>query len=179
MALSGPFSIGPEQGEVDRNVGLLIGRRVPRRLSLQLSAGAAAAHHAAGAHGPRAGAARVAGGGSVRLLSRTASGVAGQGALLLALAAPAVFIDAVGGQNSTWTAALFGGGLSPCRVCSLNSNPTGRPVFVCRTVARSAVIAGLVRTSAVGTFPTSPTTRSMSVHGGKADSQRTSRKRRE
>jgi hypothetical protein len=103
----------------------------------------------------------------------------GQGALLLALAAPAVFIDAVGGQNSTWTAALFGGGLSPCRVCSLNSNPTGRPVFVCRTVARSAVIAGLVRTSAVGTFPTSPTTRSMSVHGGKADSQRTSRKRRE
>ncbi|WP_029586365.1 glycosyltransferase 87 family protein [Bradyrhizobium sp. URHD0069] len=25
----------------------------------------------------------------------------------------AVFINAVGGQNSTWTAALFGGGLSP------------------------------------------------------------------
>jgi len=134
MALSEPFSIGPEHGEVDRNVGLLIGRRVPRPLSLQLPAGAAAAHHAAGAHGPRAGAARVAGGGSVRLLSRTASG-----ALLLALAAPAVFIDAVGGQNSTSTAALFGGGLSPCRVCSLNSNLTGRPVFVCRTVARSAV----------------------------------------
>ena len=36
----------------------------------------------------------------------------GQGALLLALAAPAVFINAVGGQNGTWTAALFGGGLS-------------------------------------------------------------------
>ena len=36
----------------------------------------------------------------------------GQGALLLALAAPAVFINAVGGQNSTWTAALFGSGLS-------------------------------------------------------------------
>lgn len=33
-------------------------------------------------------------------------------ALLLALAAPAVFINAVGGQNGTWTAALFGGGLS-------------------------------------------------------------------
>jgi hypothetical protein len=32
----------------------------------------------------------------------------GQGALLLALAALAVFINAVG----TWTAALFGGGLS-------------------------------------------------------------------
>jgi hypothetical protein len=36
----------------------------------------------------------------------------GQGALLLALATPAVFINAVGGQNGTWTAALFGGGLS-------------------------------------------------------------------
>lgn len=35
----------------------------------------------------------------------------GQGALLLALATPAVFINAVGGQNGTWTAALFGGGL--------------------------------------------------------------------
>ncbi len=31
--------------------------------------------------------------------------------LLLAIAAPAVFINAVGGQNGTWTAALFGGGL--------------------------------------------------------------------
>jgi arabinofuranan 3-O-arabinosyltransferase len=36
----------------------------------------------------------------------------GQGTLLFALAAPAVFINAVGGQNGTWTAALFGGGLS-------------------------------------------------------------------
>jgi arabinofuranan 3-O-arabinosyltransferase len=36
----------------------------------------------------------------------------GQGALLFALATPAVFINAVGGQNGTWTAALFGGGLS-------------------------------------------------------------------
>jgi arabinofuranan 3-O-arabinosyltransferase len=36
----------------------------------------------------------------------------GQGARLLALAAPAVFINAIGGQNGTWTAALFGGGLS-------------------------------------------------------------------
>jgi hypothetical protein len=33
-------------------------------------------------------------------------------ALLLALATPAVFINAVGGQNGTWTAALLGGGLS-------------------------------------------------------------------
>jgi hypothetical protein len=32
-------------------------------------------------------------------------------ALLFALATPAVFINAVGGQNGTWTAALFGGGL--------------------------------------------------------------------
>jgi arabinofuranan 3-O-arabinosyltransferase len=31
--------------------------------------------------------------------------------LVLALATPAVFINAVGGQNGTWTAALFGGGL--------------------------------------------------------------------
>jgi hypothetical protein len=35
----------------------------------------------------------------------------GGGSLLLGLAAPAVFINAVGGQNGTWTAALFGGGL--------------------------------------------------------------------
>jgi arabinofuranan 3-O-arabinosyltransferase len=34
------------------------------------------------------------------------------GALLLALATPAVFVNAVGGQNGTWTAALLGGGLS-------------------------------------------------------------------
>jgi arabinofuranan 3-O-arabinosyltransferase len=33
-------------------------------------------------------------------------------ALLLALASPAVFINAVGGQNGTFTAALVGGGLS-------------------------------------------------------------------
>ena len=32
--------------------------------------------------------------------------------LWLALATPAVFINAVGGQNGTWTAALLGGGLS-------------------------------------------------------------------
>jgi hypothetical protein len=31
--------------------------------------------------------------------------------LLFALATPAVFINAVGGQNGTWTAGLFGGGL--------------------------------------------------------------------
>ena len=35
----------------------------------------------------------------------------GGGSVLLGLAAPAVFINAVGGQNGTWTAALFGGGL--------------------------------------------------------------------
>jgi len=35
----------------------------------------------------------------------------GRGALLLALASPAVLINAVGGQNGTWTAALFGAGL--------------------------------------------------------------------
>jgi hypothetical protein len=35
----------------------------------------------------------------------------GGGALLLALATPAVLINALGGQNGTWTAALFGGGL--------------------------------------------------------------------
>jgi arabinofuranan 3-O-arabinosyltransferase len=35
-----------------------------------------------------------------------------RGCLLLALATPAVFINAVGGQNGTWTAALLGGGLS-------------------------------------------------------------------
>ena len=35
----------------------------------------------------------------------------GQGVRLLALATPAVFINAIGGQNGTWTAALFGGGL--------------------------------------------------------------------
>ena len=32
-------------------------------------------------------------------------------ALLFALATPAVFVNAVNGQNGTWTAALFGGGL--------------------------------------------------------------------
>ena len=37
--------------------------------------------------------------------------VPGKGALLFSLAAPAVFINAVGGQNGTWTAALFGLGL--------------------------------------------------------------------
>lgn len=36
---------------------------------------------------------------------------AGHGTLLLALAAPAVFINTIGGQNGTWTAALLGGGL--------------------------------------------------------------------
>ncbi len=35
----------------------------------------------------------------------------GRGVLLMALAAPAVLINAVGGQNGCWTAALFGFGL--------------------------------------------------------------------
>lgn len=34
-----------------------------------------------------------------------------QGTLLLALATPAVFVNAMGGQNGFWTAALMGGGL--------------------------------------------------------------------
>jgi arabinofuranan 3-O-arabinosyltransferase len=38
--------------------------------------------------------------------------IPGRGVLLLALAAPAVLINAVGGQNGCWTAALLGGGLS-------------------------------------------------------------------
>src|SRR5664279_3408834 len=36
----------------------------------------------------------------------------GRGVLLLALASPAVLINAVGGQNGCWSAALLGGGLS-------------------------------------------------------------------
>jgi arabinofuranan 3-O-arabinosyltransferase len=36
----------------------------------------------------------------------------GRGALLLALAVPAVLVNAVGGQNGAWTAAFLGGGLS-------------------------------------------------------------------
>ena len=36
----------------------------------------------------------------------------GRSMLLLALASPAVLINAVGGQNGCWTAALLGGGLS-------------------------------------------------------------------
>lgn len=36
----------------------------------------------------------------------------GRDGLLLALATPAVFVNAYGGQNGTWTAALLGGGLS-------------------------------------------------------------------
>jgi arabinofuranan 3-O-arabinosyltransferase len=43
----------------------------------------------------------------------------GRGALLLALATPAVFINTIAGQNGTWTAALFGWGLG-----LLNRRPT-------------------------------------------------------
>jgi arabinofuranan 3-O-arabinosyltransferase len=35
-----------------------------------------------------------------------------RGALLLSLATPALFINAIGGQNGAWSAALLGGGLS-------------------------------------------------------------------
>jgi hypothetical protein len=42
----------------------------------------------------------------------------GGGALLLALATPALFVNAVGGQNGAWTAALIGGGL-----CLLDRRP--------------------------------------------------------
>ena len=44
--------------------------------------------------------------------------VPGRDAVLLALAAPAVFVNAYGGQNGTWTAAFFGGGL-----CLLQRRP--------------------------------------------------------
>src|SRR4029077_11019842 len=46
------------------------------------------------------------------------SALAGRDGLLLALATPAVFINAYGGQNGTWTAAFFGGGL-----CLLKRRP--------------------------------------------------------
>jgi arabinofuranan 3-O-arabinosyltransferase len=39
------------------------------------------------------------------------SAVPERSVLLLALATPAVFVNAYGGQNGTWTAAFFGGGL--------------------------------------------------------------------
>jgi hypothetical protein len=44
--------------------------------------------------------------------------VARRSALLLALATPALFINAVGGQNGAWSAALLGGGL-----CLLDRRP--------------------------------------------------------
>jgi hypothetical protein len=47
------------------------------------------------------------------------SAMPGRNALLLALAAPAVFINAYSGQNGAWTAALLGGGL-----CLLDRRPT-------------------------------------------------------
>ncbi|HEX4183559.1 MAG TPA: glycosyltransferase family 87 protein [Caulobacteraceae bacterium] len=49
---------------------------------------------------------------------RTVRSVAGRSALLLALATPALFINAVGGQNGAWSAALLGGGL-----CLLDRRP--------------------------------------------------------
>lgn len=42
----------------------------------------------------------------------------GRGALVLALAIPALFVNALGGQNGAWTAALLGGGL-----CLLERRP--------------------------------------------------------
>jgi hypothetical protein len=38
--------------------------------------------------------------------------VPGKSVLLLAIATPAIFVNAVGGQNGAWSAALLGGGLS-------------------------------------------------------------------
>lgn len=38
--------------------------------------------------------------------------IPGRSAMLLALATPAIFVNAIGGQNGAWTAAFFGGGLS-------------------------------------------------------------------
>ena len=127
MALSEPFSIGPEQGEVHRNGGLLIVRQPrvyqasfssrrwwggPRRLSysyppvllLLITPLALMAHVPALLVWLAAG--------WYALYRALRLAMPGQGALLLALAAPAVFINAIGGQNGTWTAALFGGGLS-------------------------------------------------------------------
>ncbi len=46
------------------------------------------------------------------------------GALLLALATPAVFINTLGGQNGVWTAALFGGGL-----CLLQRRPVAAGIL--------------------------------------------------
>ena len=48
----------------------------------------------------------------MRFTARLKLAMPGRGVLLLALASPAVLINAVGGQNGTWTAALLGGGLS-------------------------------------------------------------------
>jgi arabinofuranan 3-O-arabinosyltransferase len=42
----------------------------------------------------------------------------GDGALLFSITIPAVFVNALGGQNGAWTAALLGGGL-----CLLNRRP--------------------------------------------------------
>ena len=117
MALSEPFSIGPEQGEVHRNGGLLIVRQPrvyqasfssrrwwggPRRLSysyppvllLLITPLALMAHVPAllAAHCVWRCRAKA------RCCSRWPR--------------RAVFINAVGGQNSTWAAALSGGGLS-------------------------------------------------------------------
>jgi hypothetical protein len=64
----------------------------------------------------------------------------GQGALLLALAALVVFIDAVGGQNSSWTAALFGGGLS-----LLERRP-----LLARRIARTAHLQAAARAADPG-----------------------------
>jgi len=54
----------------------------------------------------------VAGGGLVRFLSRTASGDAGPRRAAARAGRAGRFSTRSGGQNSTWTAALFGGGLS-------------------------------------------------------------------
>src|ERR1700730_5396395 len=129
MALSEPFSIDPEQGEVHRNGGLLIVRQPrvyqasfsSRRWSARPSTPITAAIRRC-CCSPR----RWRAWPTCRRCSRGWRRVGtlsiahcvwrcrAQGVLLLALAAPALFINAVGGQNSTGT-ALFGGGLSLLR----------------------------------------------------------------
>ena len=64
----------------------------------------------------------------------------GRGVLLLALASPAVLINAVGGQNGLWTAALLGGGL-PFR-CASRSAKLGRTSLNSSLRANSTATGG-------------------------------------
>ncbi len=49
----------------------------------------------------------------------------GGGALLFSITTPALFVNALGGQNGAWTAALFGGGL-----CLLNRRPIAAGILL-------------------------------------------------